>query len=97
MVRSGSVSLPFSALVLSLLAELGLEDALRGFGVVGFRGFGLLGGSCLGFLDGVFSLDWEKSFHLRQPSKSMRACMQPHSMTLRSSQTKLTGCWGPRD
>lgn len=36
----------------------------------------------------------EKSFHLRQPSKSMRACMQPHSMTLRSSQTKLTGCDG---
>lgn len=33
----------------------------------------------------------EKSFHLRQPSKSMRACMQPHSMTFLSSQTKLTG------
>jgi hypothetical protein len=33
----------------------------------------------------------EKSFHLRQPSKSIRACMQPHSTTLRSSQTKLTG------
>lgn len=34
---------------------------------------------------------WEKSFHLRQPSKSISACMQPHSITLRSSQTKLTG------
>jgi hypothetical protein len=22
----------------------------------------------------------------------MRACMQPHSLTLRSSQTKFTGC-----
>lgn len=33
----------------------------------------------------------EKSFHFRQPSKSMRACMQPHSITFRSSQTKLTG------
>lgn len=32
-----------------------------------------------------------KSFQRRQPSKSMRACMQPHSLTLRSSQTKLTG------
>lgn len=34
---------------------------------------------------------WERSFHLRQPSKSIRACMQPHSMTFRSSQRKLTG------
>lgn len=34
---------------------------------------------------------WEKSFHLRQPSKSISACIQPHSMTLRSSQTKFTG------
>jgi hypothetical protein len=34
---------------------------------------------------------WEKSFHFLQPSKSISACMQPHSMTLRSSQTKLTG------
>jgi len=33
----------------------------------------------------------EKSFHFRQPSKSIRACMHPHSMTLRSSHTKLTG------
>lgn len=32
-----------------------------------------------------------KSFHFLQPSKSMSACMQPHSMTFRSSQTKLTG------
>ena len=38
----------------------------------------------------------ERSFHLRQPSKSIRACMQPHSMTLRSSQTKLTGYWRRR-
>lgn len=35
---------------------------------------------------------WEKSFHFLQPSKSIKACMQPHSMTFRSSQTKLTGC-----
>lgn len=32
-----------------------------------------------------------KSFHFLQPSKSMSACMQPHSMTFRSSQTKFTG------
>ena len=31
------------------------------------------------------------SFHLRQPSKSMRACMQPHSLTLRSNQAKFRG------
>lgn len=29
--------------------------------------------------------------HLRQPSKSIRACIQPHSVTFCSSQTKLTG------
>ena len=40
----------------------------------------------------LLELAWEKSFHLRQPSKSIKACMQPHSMTLRSSQTKFTGC-----
>ena len=33
----------------------------------------------------------EKSFHFRQPSKSMRACMQPHAMTFLESQPKLTG------
>lgn len=32
-----------------------------------------------------------KSFHVRQPSKSMRACMQPHSITLRSNQGNETG------
>jgi hypothetical protein len=37
------------------------------------------------------ALSASKFFHLRQPSKSMRACMQPHSLTLRSSHTKLTG------
>lgn len=37
----------------------------------------------------VFEL--EKSFHLRQPSKSISACMQPHSVTLRESQSKFTG------
>lgn len=36
-------------------------------------------------------LAWLKSFHLRQPSKSMRACMQPHSITLRVSHSKFTG------
>lgn len=30
------------------------------------------------------SASLEKSFHFRQPSKSIRACMQPHSMTFRS-------------
>lgn len=39
----------------------------------------------------VSCLELAKSFHLRQPSKSMRACMQPHSLTLRSSHTKFTG------
>lgn len=85
---SGRTSFPLSLLIpLSLLAEL--EETLRLllvsrllFDVGGFEGFEGFGG---------FSLDWEKSFHLRQPSKSMRACMQPHSLTLRSSQTKLTG------
>ena len=45
-----------------------------------------------GFEGTVLAEAWEKSFHFRQPSKSMRACMQPHSITFRSSQTKLTGC-----
>ncbi|RUS25390.1 hypothetical protein BC938DRAFT_472241 [Jimgerdemannia flammicorona] len=30
-------------------------------------------------------------FHLRQPSKSIKACMQPHSMILRSNHSRLTG------
>lgn len=30
-------------------------------------------------------------FHLRQPSKSISACMQPHSMTFLSSHTYVTG------
>ena len=42
------------------------------------------------FLPGAGKL-WANSFHLRQPSKSIRACMQPHSMTFRSSQRKATG------
>lgn len=44
-----------------------------------------------GRVDWVDWVDWEMSRHLRQPSKSMRACMHPHSITLRSSQTKFTG------
>ena len=39
----------------------------------------------------VVRVGWVKSFHFRHPSKSIRACIQPHSMTLRSNQTKLTG------
>ena len=41
----------------------------------------------------ALSLRWdcETSRHLRQPSKSINACMQPHSITFRSSQTKFTG------
>ena len=34
----------------------------------------------------------EYSFHFRQPSKSIRACMQPHSFTFRCNHSKLTGC-----
>ena len=51
----------------------------------------------LALADGVFlaaSFCWtslEISFHCRQPSKSISACIHPHSMTFRSSQTKLTG------
>lgn len=50
----------------------------------------------LGFVAAAFfplssSVDWEKSFHFRQPSKSMSACMQPHSMTFCSSHGKFTG------
>ena len=45
------------------------------------------------FFDALFASSWAaRPFHLRQPSKSIRACMQPHSVTLRSIQTKLTGC-----
>lgn len=33
----------------------------------------------------------EKCFHFLQPSKSISACMQPHSMTFLSNQTKFTG------
>lgn len=39
----------------------------------------------------VFSFCSEIVFHCLHPAKSMRACIQPHSITLRSSQTKLTG------
>lgn len=46
----------------------------------------------LALLSLALSESLEKSFHFRQPSKSMRACMHPHSLTLRSSQTKFTGC-----
>jgi hypothetical protein len=42
-------------------------------------------------LPSIFSDLSAKSFHFRQPSKSIRACMQPHSLTFRSSQTKFTG------
>jgi len=42
-------------------------------------------------LPSMFSDLSAKSFHFRQPSKSIRACMQPHSFTFRSSQTKFTG------
>lgn len=40
--------------------------------------------------------DWSsmKPRHLRQPSKSMRACMQPHSVTFCSSHSKRTGWFG---
>src|SRR5450432_2955566 len=46
---------------------------------------------------GTFLLDslsgefCEISFHLRHPSKSISACIQPHSITFRSNQTKFTG------
>jgi hypothetical protein len=33
-------------------------------------------------------------FHFLQPSKSIKACIHPHSVTLRSIHTKLTGCGG---
>lgn len=46
----------------------------------------------LALLSLALSESFEKSFHFRQPSKSIRACMHPHSLTLRSSQTKFTGC-----
>ena len=74
--------------------------AAAGVDAVGLATVGFLLGAMLAML--VDSLDvslslalsesFAKSFHFRHPSKSMRACMQPHSLTLRSSQTKLTGC-----
>lgn len=45
----------------------------------GRRSRGLVGGSSM------------KPRHLRQPSKSIRACMQPHSVTFCSSQGNPTG------
>ena len=45
----------------------------------------------LAFLSASTRFVWLKSFHLRQPSKSMSACMQPHSITLRVSHSKFTG------
>ena len=36
---------------------------------------------------------WDRSFHFLQPSKSMRACIQPHSMTLRWNQVNIRGCF----
>ncbi len=52
-----------------------------------FHPLGLL----VAWLPASLSRACEKSFHFRQPSKSMRACMQPHSMTFLESQSKLTG------
>lgn len=43
------------------------------------------------FLSASAGFVWLKSFHLRHPSKSMSACMQPHSITLRVSHSKFTG------
>ena len=55
----------------------------------------LIGGLVLfppmAFLSASAGFVWLKSFHLRQPSKSMSACMQPHSITLRVSHSKFTG------
>ena len=74
-------------------------------GVLEFRGEGILGAFIK--VEGVpepflFDADGagtfldegseDISFHLRHPSKSMRACMQPHSITLRESQSNETGC-----
>ena len=55
----------------------------------------------MAFLSASAGFVWLKSFHLRQPSKSMSACMQPHSITLRVSHSKFTGyrllvCCPPR-
>lgn len=49
---------------------------------------GLATPSCLGELGLAES---KNPRHLRQPSKSMRACMQPHSVTFCSSQGNPTG------
>ena len=69
-------------------------------GAVGFALVDFLAGAMLAMLVDILlvslsfalSESFAKSFHLRHPSKSISACMQPHSLTLRSSQTKLTGC-----
>ena len=66
------------SLMLLMLATVEPEELFRSCGGTGGRA---AAGVC------------EKSLHLRQPSKSISACMQPHSITLRSSQTKFTGWW----
>lgn len=66
----------------------GLWRLWRLAGSLGGGGFGVAAGVAADLrLDSVAI-----SFHLRQPSKSISACMQPHSLTLRSNHTKLTGC-----
>ena len=40
---------------------------------------------------GVLAPPWEKFFQVRHPSKSIRACMQPHSITLCLIYSKRTG------
>ena len=86
---AGSIT-PLLPLMLFLFSGFAVELAVR-------LVFGFDLGAVLEKLDDSFEVLLEvsdcaaKSFHLRQPSKSMRACMHPHSLTLRSSQTKLTG------
>lgn len=78
----------------------GVFAAVAGVGAVGLVAVDFLLGAMLAMLVDSFDVSlslalsesFAKSFHFRHPSKSMRACMQPHSFTLRSSQTKLTGC-----
>ena len=53
-----------------------------------FLALGLAAGA---FFAASFSSASEKVFHDLHPSKSMRACMHPHSRTLVSSHGKLTG------
>jgi hypothetical protein len=83
LLESGSM---MDMCVLSLLILLSLVEILTARLFVLFR-------ECDGESDGVAKLRGESSYprHFRHPSKSIRACMQPHSVTFCSSHGNPMG------